>query len=329
MFHHARIKLTFLYTLIFLVLFWSLSLGMYFWMNYYFGEKGKDINIHISNEMQIRNDRQRPNEPPSDIIMDELRDVLITIDMSLLFIIPAITWFLTGKTLSPVQLAYDKEKRFLTDASHDLRTPLTILNGEIEVSLQKKLTINEYKKTLQSNKEEVNDLIALVENMLFLSREELLYQTSQKETIDMTDLLAERTAVFQKSANLKKLQLQFEFPKQSILIKGNQQLLKRMFTNLLDNAVKYTTAGKITVKLSQKNDSSIVKIIDSGIGISPLEQDKVYERFFRSDISRSEKGYGLGLSIAKQIVTFHGGDISLASIVGKGTTVTVTFPALV
>jgi signal transduction histidine kinase len=329
MFYRARFKLTLLYSIIFLLLFWSLSSGIYLWMNRYFGFDGKYKYMHINYERSVVQDSGRSSYPPSDIVMDELRDVLILLDVSLLFIVPLITWFLTGKTLAPVQKSYEREKQFLTDVSHDLRTPLTILNGDIEVTLQKDRKKEEYIKTLQSNKEEVNDLIGLVENMLFLSREETQYKTLQNEQVDLTDILTERIVIFQKSAKQKKIVLQFNFPQQSVVISGNAQLLKRLFTNLLDNAMKYTAAkGEISVTLNGKNDAAIIKISDSGIGISPEYQEKIFERFFRVDTSRSQKGYGLGLSIAKQIIEFHQGAIHLKSKVGKGTTVTLSFPSI-
>jgi two-component system sensor histidine kinase CiaH len=327
MFQQARLRLTLLYSIIFLLLFWSLSSGIYLWMNRYFGFNGKYNHMHINYERSIVPERGRSAYPPSDIVMDELRDVLILLDVSLLFIVPLVTWFLTGKTLAPVQKSYEREKQFLTDVSHDLRTPLTILNGDIEVTLQKDRKKEEYIKTLQSNKEEVNDLIGLVENMLFLSREETQYKALQKEQVDLTDILTERIAIFQKAAVQKKVLIQFNFPQQSVVINGNAQLLKRLFTNLLDNAIKYTPAkGKISVTLNQKSDASVVKISDSGIGISQEHQEKIFERFFRVDTSRSQKGYGLGLSIAKQIVEFHHAAIHLTSKIGKGTTITLSFP---
>lgn len=328
MFRQARLRLTLLYSIIFLVLFWSFSLGIYFWMNRFFGdEHGRSNYIRVHHERSLLENNIQSSEPASDIVMDELRNVLLFLDIVLLLCVPTITWLLTGKTLAPVQKAHEKEKRFLTDASHDLRTPLSILSSEIEVTLQKERAKEEYKKTLQSNKEEVDDLIALVENMLLLSREDLQYQTIQKERVDIVDLLAERIATFQHAAKQKKLQMSFIPSNQSSEINGNLQLLKRLFSSLLDNAIKYTpTGGKIGVKLSQEKHSILVCFTDNGIGIPQDQQEKVFDRFFRSDTARTEKGYGLGLSIAKQIVEFHDGKIHLHSQVGKGTTITLFFP---
>src|SRR5579883_1134484 len=119
MFRQARIKLTLLYSIIFLALFWSLSLGVYLWMNRCFGHEG-DRNHYIRDHYQTsyfdRDDGNR--ESPGDVVMDELRNILITVNIILLFGIPPITWLLTGKTLSPVQQSHEREKQFLTDASH-------------------------------------------------------------------------------------------------------------------------------------------------------------------------------------------------------------------
>lgn len=329
MFHQARLKLTILYSVIFLVLFWSVSLGIYIWMNRYFGDEGGRNNyIRVHHARSIIENNIMSSEPPSDIVMDELRNVLLLIDALLLLGIPALTYFLTGETLAPVQKAHAREKQFLTDASHDLRTPLSILSSQMEVTLKKDRTKKEYKKIMQSNKEEVDDLVALTENLLFIARQSNNYQAVQKEEVDITNLLVERIVTFQQVAKQKKLNLLFIPPKQSIVILGNPQLLKRLFTSILDNAVKYTASGgKIIVELRHHNQSAIVSFVDTGIGIPSVEQEKVFDRFYRADQARSQKGYGLGLSIAKQIVEYHNGKINLYSKVGKGTTITLTFPA--
>ena len=125
MFQKTRFKLTLFYSLIFLVLFWSLSRGIYLWMNRSFGdEQGKNNDILVQHERSLLQNNGNSTDPASDIVMDELRNVLIILDLVVLFGIPTITWFLTGSTLAPVQNAYIREKRFLTEPAHDLRTPL-------------------------------------------------------------------------------------------------------------------------------------------------------------------------------------------------------------
>lgn len=327
MFYKARLKLTILYSLIFLVLFWVLSTGVYEWMNGHFGDKQRrDFDSYI-HEQRTDDHFTISGESPSDIVMDDLRDILIILDILLLLLVPTITWFLTGKTLAPVQEAHEKEKQFFTDASHDLRTPLTILKGEIDLALQKNQTSKEYKNVLQSSKEEVARLIDLVENMLFFARDDKRGQSIQKESLDITDVIAERVSKFQKLAKQKKQHLLFIPPKEMIAIHANKQLVQRLLTSLLDNAIKYTPDnGEISITLFEEKHFAIIVIHDTGIGIADKQQDKVFHRFFRSESARTQKGYGLGLSIAKQIVDFHGGKISLHSQEGKGTEITMSFP---
>ena len=318
MIRKARIKLTLLYSAIFLLLFWVLSFGIYAWMNSFLGDRAR-----ISPEIPVY---QTNREPPSDIVMDNLRNILLMIDFILLVTIPAITWLLTGNTLEPVQKAQKREQQFLTDASHELRTPLSILRAEMEVVLKKKRSPSEYQQVIQSSKEEVDDLSALVENLLFISREQTKHSSPINEKIELTDIIAERIASFGQKAKQKQLQLTFKPSETDLTIQGNHQLLKRLFTNLLDNAIKYTIKGTITITLMPHKDQAVVAINDTGIGIPEAQQDKIFDRFYRTDESRSEQGYGLGLSIAKKIMDVHQGTITVKSEPNKGTTMLLSFP---
>jgi signal transduction histidine kinase len=327
MIKQARIRLTILYSAIFLVLFWSLSFGIYVWMNNFFGDQGR-IHFGPSNLIDTDTHNFIRGDTPSDIIMDNLRNILLMIDGVLLVMIPVITWLLTGNALKPVQEAHKRERQFLTDASHELRTPLSILRAEMEVALKKKQSLAEYEKVIRSSIEEVEELIALVENLLFMSREQTRHSSPINEKIDLTDLTAEQVAGFQQKAKQKKLTLTFRPPEKETIILGNQQLLKRLLTNLLDNAIKYTKRGGITITIKQTKEKASVTIADTGIGIPKIQLEKIFDRFYRADSSRTEKGYGLGLSIAKQIVAVHHGEITVKSSPKKGTTMQVSFPLL-
>jgi signal transduction histidine kinase len=327
MIRKAQIKLTLLYSAIFLLLFWVVSFGIYAWMNQFFGDHGR---IHVVQTYQNEPNKQ-PNlrhEPPNDIVMDNLRNILIMIDFILLLTIPAITWFLTGNALEPVQKAHKREQQFLTDASHELRTPLSILRAQMEVALKKTRKASEYHEVIQSNKEEIEDLIALVENLLFISREQTKHASPINEEIDIADLIIERVATFQRKAQQKHLTIKLHPPENEIIIKGNQQLLKRLFTNLLDNAVKYTHKGSITIIIKQMKNEALIHIQDTGVGISKEHQDKIFDRFYRADESRSEQGYGLGLSIAQQIIEVHHGTITVNSEKNKGTEILIMLPII-
>lgn len=328
MIRKAQIKLTLLYSAIFLLLFWSLSFGIYEWMNQFLGDSSERNTTIQPYHTDIGREPIIPSETPSDEVMDNLRTILFTTDLILLIIIPFITWFLTGYTLSPVGKAQKREQQFLNDASHELRTPLSILRAQMEVVLKKKRNVDEYQRVIQSNKEEVEDLSALVENLLFISREQTKHSNPINETIDITDLIAEKIAFFQQKAKQKKLMLIFTPPKTNLLIHGNQQLLKRLITNLLDNAIKYTEKGTIALIIKKEKTLASIQITDTGIGIPKEHQERIFDRFYRVDASRTEQGYGLGLAIAKQIIHIHQGTIALTSQVGKGTTVRLSFPLL-
>jgi len=327
MIKQARIRLSLLYSAIFLILFWVLSYGIYLWMNQFFGDQGSIRFVQVYQHQPIILPTHR-HETPSDIVMDTLRNGLLVIDFILLVTIPVITWLLTGKALTPVQTAHKRERQFLTDASHELRTPLAIMRAEMEVALKKRQSLTEYEKVIHSSKEEVEELIGLVENLLFMSREQTKHSSPINEKIDLTDVIAEQVASFQQKAKQKKLTLTFRPSEKETLILGNQLLLKRLFTNLLDNAVKYTTKGNIKIVLKQTTDEALVTVTDTGIGIPKDHLGKIFDRFYRADTSRTEKGYGLGLSIAKQIVAVHHGKITVISTPKKGTIMQVSFPLL-
>ena len=323
MFHTARIRLTILYSLIFLVLFWSLSGGIYFWMNHFFGDKALR---QIDHYQPVLNSEWEIKEPPADIIMDQLRNIVVLVDFGLLLAVPLITWFLTGRTLAPVQAAHAREQQFLTDASHDLRTPLAIISADLELALRRTRTLAEYEKTLKSSKEEVDDLIALVENLLFINRDSQ-EPTAIREDVDLVDIISGRVSLLQKRAQLKRQTISLKSPTENKVIQGNSHLLSRLFSNLLDNAIKYSPErADIYVNINYDHHYANVIIINTGIGIPQKEITKIFDRFYRIDPSRCEKGYGLGLSIVKQIVDLHQGKINITSAQGRQTKVYVSLP---
>ena len=267
-----------------------------------------------------------PNESITDTVMDRLRSILLLINGFLLFIIPALTWILTGETLKPIQREHEKEREFFSNASHDLRTPLTVLQGQIELSLRKDYSTQEYRQILQSNKEEVNDLILLTESMLFLSRSNEFFAKKMNEFVDLTDITLTTIHSLKHKALEKGLKLNFYPASQSLILSGNTLMIKRMLINIIDNAIKYTNKGNITVSLKKENKSALITVSDTGIGISQYEINKIFTRFYRSKFSNGEFGHGLGLSIVSQIVKYHHGTIKVSSVVEKGTNIYITIP---
>lgn len=332
MFTQTRLKLTLFYSLLFLSLFWLFSFGIYFWMERSFGEayisQVKQRQVQQGQYEGDFDDRKTTIVTiAGDVALDRLLNILITINGISLFIIPAISWYLAKKSLAPIQIAHEKQKQFVSDASHELRTPISIMTGEIEVALNKARSVNEYQGILKSNKEELTRLTSLVENLLFLAREDQNTNNTFTDTIDMTDLLSTLIVQLKPIYTKKHLTIHFQPAEENIVIKGNSQLLHQLFFNLLDNAIKYTDKGEIRITLSQEGKYAKVSIKDTGIGISREHQAQLFDRFYRVDSARSEtKGYGLGLAICQAVVRRHNGTITLTSSLHKGSTITVSLP---
>lgn len=334
MFKKALIRLTVLYSLLFLLLFWIFSFGIYFWMEHSFGEG------YISKVKQVQQQQQREHQGEfddskttvaviaGDVALNQLRNILLIINGVFFVIIPLFSFYLARKTLKPIEETHEQQKQFVSDASHELKTPLSIMKGELEVSLQKKRSAKQYEEILNSNKEEVNRLIYLVENLLFLNRVDQKQNAFQKSMLDLTDLINTVIAKLQSKLKKKKLTLHFTPPQDNRLYLGQEVLLSQLLFNLIDNAIKYThEKGNIWIRLAYIKQKVVIEIKDDGICIPANQLEKIFDRFYRIDPSRSQiKGYGLGLAIAKAIVRKHNGEISVVSEEGMGTTFTLTFP---
>jgi two-component system phosphate regulon sensor histidine kinase PhoR len=335
-FKEAKIRLTIFYSILFLVIFWVFSFGLYFWVANSFGES---YVSQVKEQQQIGqfedefDDKDDENEErllniAGEVAIEKLLNMLLILNGGLLIIIPVVAWILTRHTLTPLQQIHEQQKQFVSDVSHELRTPLSIMSGEIEITLRKPRQTNEYIQILTSSKEELSHLINLVKNLLFLAKEDQKAISLQSEKVDLTDLLNNVISTLKEKINKKKIILKLKLADESITIIGQASMLRQLFFNIIDNAIIYTPEnGKINIALSANTNQVIIKVIDTGIGIAPKEQKKVFERFYRVDSSRSQtKGYGLGLAICQSIVSIHKGHIDIASKLGKGTAVTVFLP---
>jgi signal transduction histidine kinase len=329
MFKKANIKLTIIYSLLFLVSFWIFSIGLYIWMNHSFGES------YVSQVQQQEGIEGEPDQRDTAIAtiagrvaLDRLRNILLILNGSLIIIVPAVAWVMTRRTLAPVQGIHNQQKQFVSDVAHELRTPLSIMTGEMEVALSKDRTVSDYKQVLTSSKEEADRLINLAENLLFLARGDQGKQTVEFEKVDITDLLGSVIASLQNDSSNKKIPLHFKPEAEPTFIWGQPSMLRRLFFNLIHNAILYTPGeGNVWISLSTNKQNLQVEVKDTGVGISREDQEKIFNRFYRVDSSRSQtRGYGLGLAICKSIVELHHGKITLTSALGQGSTFTVTLP---
>ncbi len=217
------------------------------------------------------------------------------------------------------------KKNFVINVSHELRTPLTAIKGYVE-TLEEEVK-GSAKHYLEIIKKHTERLINIVGDLLLLSELEEKGLTQIKEKVNLEKIVKDIFKIFTQKAKEKGLELNLVC-EGICVVKGDPFKLEQMFINLIDNAIKYTEKGGISVLLKRTNEEVIVKVKDTGIGIPKEHLDRIFERFYVVDKSRSKKlgGTGLGLSIVKHIVLLHNGKIDVKSTPGKGTEFIITFP---
>ncbi len=230
--------------------------------------------------------------------------------------------------LSRLDRSFESMRAFTADASHELRTPLSIIRGEADVALSRERESAEYKEALSVIQEEARRLSGLVDDMLELARADAGQRPLRIEEFYINDLIEECRRAVHVLALQKGVAIEVR-PSSDISYRGDEDLLRRMMLNLLDNAIKYTPAGGlVSVEAAAESDSIKVKVSDTGAGIPVEARPQIFERFYRVSQSRSrvEGGAGLGLAIAKWAAEAHGGAINLTSTTGHGSVFTVTLP---
>jgi two-component system phosphate regulon sensor histidine kinase PhoR len=218
------------------------------------------------------------------------------------------------------------KKDFVINVSHELKTPLTAIKGFVET--MEPTVEPENRSYLEIVKRNTERLIAIVGDLLVLSELEEKESLLRKEDVDVRSLAGAILKIFDKPARDKGLELTVEAGSDLPSIKADPYEIERLLLNLVDNAVKYTDKGRVTVRLASAGGRLILEVSDTGIGIDAEHLPHIFERFYVADTSRSKKlgGTGLGLSIAKHIVLAHEGTISVKSRLGEGSTFTVSLP---
>lgn len=228
--------------------------------------------------------------------------------------------------LERLERSFASLSQFSADLAHEIRTPIHNLRGETEVALEKPRTPEEYQSVLQSSLEEYERLTRVIENLLFLARSDTRNTEMRPARLNVRQEIEELTGYFEAIAEEKGITVSVSG---NALVMADPVLFRRALTNLLSNAFQYTEKdGHITFTVTAAGPSVQIAVGDNGIGIEHEELHKVFSRFFRSRRARAlrPEGTGLGLSIVKAIMDLHSGDITIKSIPGQGTTVTLIFP---
>lgn len=323
MFKKARIKLTAWYLLIIMLVSVLFSVAIYAGINRELARFERLEKFRTERARGVLpNFRQFPRLDQKEIIAARNRLILnlILINFAILVISGGAGYFLAGRTLKPIMRMVDEQNRFITDASHELKTPITSLRSEIEVNLRdKKLNLGEAKKLLKSNLEEVVSLGVLSDSLLELTQSNTKQQIFKQ--VALSEVIENAKKKIASQALRKKIVIDTHLENEFVL--GDEISLFQVFLILLDNAIKYSPANTKVLVTGKRLDGTVeVKIKDQGIGIEEQDLAHIFERFYRADKARSKKvsGYGLGLSIAKKIVEEHNGSIRAVSAVNKGTT---------
>ena len=226
--------------------------------------------------------------------------------------------------LARIENGFARERQFTADVSHELRTPLTAMQTILAIVREGERPAQEYRQALDDLAEETGRLQGLVEDMLQLTRGDGSVELN-KEEINLAILLGDVADSLYPLAEQKRLEFTCNLPP-SLVISGDIDQLIRLIVNLLDNAIKYTECGSITLSAWEEDGQAVIEVADTGVGVQPEHLPYIFERFYRADSSRSSKGAGLGLSIARQIVHVHGGRLEVQSEADKGTMFTVYLP---
>jgi heavy metal sensor kinase len=223
--------------------------------------------------------------------------------------------------------SFKRERQFTADASHELRTPLTAMQTIITTTLGKPRSKSDYIQALNDISAETSRLQRLAQNLLLLARIDTNFRGNQSR-IDLSTLIEDVVDSMSPSAELKGLAIDCRVGK-NLYMTGDADAIIRLFFNLIDNAIKYSMAGTISImaEKSKENGSINMEVKDTGIGISPEHLSHIFDRFYRADQSRSTQGIGLGLAIVSEIVRVHHGSIQVSSQLEKGTTFSIKLPS--
>ena len=239
--------------------------------------------------------------------------VMGSISMACFF---AVSLFLSKWALKPVEKAWEQQRRFVSDASHELKTPLTVILANMGIlKTNNEDSVKNQIKWVENTQDEATRMKELVDNLLFLAKNDDADTKVIYDAVDFSDTVLTIALSMESVAYEKNIAIETDNIESGLKILGSNEQLKRLVMILLDNAVKYSDENsRIPIELRRESGKAILKISNNGSQLPPEKIPHIFDRFYRVDESRSKEGYGLGLSIAKSIVANHNGTITAESI---------------
>ena len=232
-----------------------------------------------------------------------------------LIMVGILVWFFSGRVVRPFVENYEKQKRFITDAGHEIKTPLTIIEADLSV-LEFDLEENEWTEDIRRQTSRLKDL---TNDLVYLARAEEMGEKQPVEIFNLSEVAEEAAESFRSGicAQGKKLETKIE---PGLTLNGERKSVERLFSILLDNALKYSTeGGTIRFNVGRKGKNIVVEVLNPCAPITREQTEKLFDRFYRTDASRNSEtgGHGIGLSIARAIAEKHGGKITASTTDGK------------
>lgn len=233
-----------------------------------------------------------------------------------------------NELLDRLRKAFESQRNFIANASHEMRTPLTTISGQLEVLLLKARTVEEYGGSLRSVLEDMHALNRLADRLLLMAQAENKAPRSSFVPVRMDEVLWQSRAEVLRAEprNAVDIELDDVEEEEDLLLNGNENLLRSLMTNLIENACKYAGDRRARVTLRSAGREMHIDVKDQGPGIAPADHDRVFEPFYRATNTGGAKGHGIGLSLARRIAELHGGRITLRSSLGEGACFTVSLP---
>lgn len=264
-----------------------------------------------------------------ETVLFQLLETFVFVGALSLIILLAISIYLTNKSIEPIKATFEKQKQFIADASHELKTPLAIIRTNTSLVLSNpEDSIKNQSKWLNYISSQTDRMSELINEMLSLAKLDVEENKINFIPVNLSKTVESMILGFEAILFENGILLDTNIEK-NISINGDEESIKKLFSIIMDNAVKYTNKnGKVSVTLAQDKNKIRLKILNTGEGISSEHLEKIFERFYRVDSSRVREtgGYGLGLSIAKSIVEQHKGKIYAESNVGEDTTFVIELP---
>ncbi len=319
LFERARFKLTALYVSIIIIILIIFSLILYFSI-------AKNIRGNLEGEFSDN----RAQELIIAKTVNDLRATIFLIDFVILFISSGLSYFLAGETLKPIQVVMAKQKQFIADASHEFRTPLAVMQTNLEIAArEKEWDQKKSRELILSTIDEVKLMTKLTKNLLTLLKFESKDEIYVFSRINLVEIIAEVVAKMRNIAIKNQIQLS-TVRSTPALIEGDAEAIRELITNIISNGLNFTPAGGfVRITVDCRDGKALVGVQDTGVGIAKEDLPHVFERLYRADKARSrEDGSGLGLAIADEIARKHRGAITIKSEPGKGTLVTIILPTV-